>query len=178
MAIRSIAQLKAWFKRGKYPTEAQFADWIDSFFHKEEDKVPISSVEGLAEQLNNKYAASAGELLEEKHNRLSQDFSEHKQYADREFNDIHTNLEELEKEDERLQGEIDDLNTEVDNIHKKDTAQDKEIEDLHKTNTALQTSLTNAHNDIGKIREMLGGGATLDEAKAALVALGSNYKDL
>ena len=47
MAIRSIAQLKAWFKRGKYPTEAQFADWIDSFFHKEEDKVPISSVEGL-----------------------------------------------------------------------------------------------------------------------------------
>ena len=45
MAIRSIAQLKAWFKRGSYPTEAQFADWIDSFFHKEEDKVPISSMQ-------------------------------------------------------------------------------------------------------------------------------------
>ena len=27
MPIRSIAQLKAWFRRGKYPTEEQFADW-------------------------------------------------------------------------------------------------------------------------------------------------------
>ena len=178
MAIRSIAQLKAWFKRGKYPTEAQFADWIDSFFHKEEDKVPISSVEGLPEQLNGKYDAAAGEQLEGNFRKLKADYEAHEQSSREQFNNIADNIEELEAEDERLQGEIDALNAEVDNIHKKDAAQDKEIEDLHKTDTALQTSLTNAHNDIGKIREMLGGGATLDEAKAALVALGSNYKDL
>ena len=178
MAIRSIAQLKAWFKRGKYPTEAQFADWIDSFFHKEEDKVPISSVEGLPEQLNGKYDAAAGEQLEGNFRKLKADYEAHEQSSREQFNNIADNIEELEAEDERLQGKIDALNAEVDNIHKKDAAQDKEIEDLHKTDTALQTSLTNAHNDIGKIREMLGGGATLDEAKAALVALGSNYKDL
>ena len=178
MAIRSIAQLKAWFKRGKYPTEAQFADWIDSFFHKEEDKVPISSVEGLPEQLNGKYDAAAGEQLEGNFRKLKADYEAHEQSSREQFNNIADNIEELEAEDERLQGKIDALNAEVDNIHKKDAAQDKEIEDLHKTDTALQTSLTNAHNDIGKIREMLGGGATLDEAKAALVAWGSNYKDL
>lgn len=178
MAIRSIAQLKAWFKRGKYPTEAQFADWIDSFFHKEEDKVPISSVEGLPEQLNGKYDAAVGEQLEGNFRKLKADYEAHEQSSREQFNNIADNIEELEAEDERLQGEIDALNVEVDNIHKKDAAQDKEIEDLHKTDTALQTSLTNAHDDIGKIREMLKGGATLDEAKAALVALGSNYKDL
>ena len=32
--------------------------------------------------------------------------------------------------------------------------------------------------DLGKINEMLKAGATLDEAKAALLALGDNYKDL
>ena len=106
MAIRSIAQLKAWFKRGSYPTEAQFADWIDSFFHKEEDKVPISSVDQLPEQLNNKYDASAGELLERKHERLSQDFGEHTRLADQEFTTIYGNIEELEAEDIRLDGRI------------------------------------------------------------------------
>lgn len=178
MAIRSIAQLKAWFKRGKYPTEAQFADWIDSFFHKEEDKVPISSVEGLPEQLNGKYDAAAGEQLESNFRQLRTDYEAHEKSSREQFNNIADNIEELEAEDERQQGEIDALNTEVENIHKKDAAQDEEIEELHKTDTALQTSLTAAHDDIGKIREMLKSGATLAEAKAALVALGANYKDL
>lgn len=178
MAIRSIAQLKAWFKRGKYPTEAQFADWIDSFFHKEEDKVPISSVEGLPEQLSGKYDAAAGEQLESNFRQLRTDYEAHEKSSREQFNNIADNIEELEAEDERQQGEIDALNTEVENIHKKDAAQDEEIEELHKTDTALQTSLTAAHDDIGKIREMLKSGATLAEAKAALVALGANYKDL
>lgn len=178
MAIRSVAQLKAWFKRGKYPTEAQFADWIDSFFHKEEDKVPISSVNGLAEQLNDKYARTDGEELERKHQQLAESFDVHIKENETDFEAVYEDIEELEAEDVRQQEEIDVLNTEVDNIHKKDAAQDKEIEDLHKTDTALQTSLTNAHNDIGVIREMLKSGATLVEAKAALVALGANYKDL
>lgn len=178
MAIRSIAQLKAWLKRGKYPTEAQFADWIDSFFHKEEDKVPISSVEGLPEQLNGKYDAAAGEQLESNFRQLRTDYEAHEKSSREQFNNIADNIEELEAEDERQQGEIDALNTEVENIHKKDAAQDEEIEELHKTDTALQTSLTAAHDDIGKIREMLKSGATLAEAKAALVALGANYKDL
>lgn len=64
MAIRSISQLKAWFKKGAYPTAEQFADWMDSFFHKEET-VPIGSVSGLTEQLNGKCPKDQAVLREE-----------------------------------------------------------------------------------------------------------------
>lgn len=102
MAIRSIAQLKAWFQRGKYPTEAQFADWIDSFIHKEEDKVPISSVEGLSEQLNGKYdAAQAQELQKQVEIAVSRAEANQK-----DIDALYTNVEELEAEDERLDSRI------------------------------------------------------------------------
>ena len=105
MAIRSVAQLKAWFQRRKYPTEAQFADWIDSFFHKE-DKVPISSVEELPEQLNGKYDAAAGEQLESNFRQLRTDYETHEKSSRQLFNNIADNIEELEAEDERLTGVI------------------------------------------------------------------------
>lgn len=63
MAIRTIQQLKAWFSRGRYPVESQFADWLDSFFHKSE-RIPVSSVENLPELLNGKYDAEMGGRLE------------------------------------------------------------------------------------------------------------------
>lgn len=62
MAIRTIAQLKAWFRRGMFPTESQFADWLDSFRHKQE-KVEMSEVSGLTDTLNKKYDASEGNAL-------------------------------------------------------------------------------------------------------------------
>ena len=62
MAIRSIQQLKEWFRRGCYPTEQQFADWMDSYIHREE-QLPISGINGLAEQLLNKYPKADGEEL-------------------------------------------------------------------------------------------------------------------
>lgn len=51
MAIRVRAQLRKWFGRGMYPTAEQFSDLFDSFFHKTEDKIPMSGVEGLTDQL-------------------------------------------------------------------------------------------------------------------------------
>ena len=77
MSIRSIIQLKAWFRKGKYPTEEQFSDWIDSFFHKEEDMIPMSQVDQLTEQLNNKYSATLGEELERQHEALKDNFNKH-----------------------------------------------------------------------------------------------------
>lgn len=50
MPIKSVEQLKSWFRRGMYPTEQNFADLIDSFHHRG-SKLPISSVEGLDEKL-------------------------------------------------------------------------------------------------------------------------------
>ena len=116
MAIRSIAQLKAWFKRGSYPTEAQFADWIDSFFHRD-DKVPISSVEGLSGRLNDKYARTDGEELERKHQRLAESFEVHVKENEIDFASIHESIGELEAEDARLDGRITDEVTRATGSH-------------------------------------------------------------
>lgn len=62
MAIRTIAQLKAWFKRGMFPTESQFADWMDSYRHKQES-VEMSEVSGLTSALNKKYNTSEANAL-------------------------------------------------------------------------------------------------------------------
>lgn len=65
MAIRTIAQLKAWFKRGMFPTESQFADWMDSYRHKQEC-VEMSEVSGLTSALNKKYSTSEANALIQK----------------------------------------------------------------------------------------------------------------
>ena len=50
--------LKSWFIRGAKPLAAQFADWIDSFWHKE-DTLPIGSVENLTDELNKRATAES-----------------------------------------------------------------------------------------------------------------------
>jgi len=45
--------LTNWFKTGKFPTQNQFWDWMDSYYHKDE-KVPASQVEDLQALLNGK----------------------------------------------------------------------------------------------------------------------------
>lgn len=96
MAIRSIAQLKAWFKRGMYPTAAQFADWMDSYWHREE-KIDIASIDRLPEQLNGKYPDSDGKLLEQKTTELAQDLTTHEQYSEEKFETIYDRLDELDE---------------------------------------------------------------------------------
>ena len=141
MAIRTIAQLKAWFRRGKYPTEEQFADWLDSYVHKEESIIPVIQVEGLAEQLNSKYVASEGHELERQHIELKGDYETHRKTSDERFDNISGCIEDLETEDERQQTEIDSLNAEVEVIHTKDSSQDKEISALHDTDRDQQMSI-------------------------------------
>jgi hypothetical protein len=51
MAIQNINTLKSWFKRGFKPLQQQFYDWMDSYWHKDE-QLPISSVNGLENILN------------------------------------------------------------------------------------------------------------------------------
>lgn len=63
MPTKNLAQLKAWFRKGMYPTESNFIDFMDSFFHKTDDIIPISAVGTLAERLNRKLdSADADEL--------------------------------------------------------------------------------------------------------------------
>lgn len=49
--IINLSQLKAWFSKGRYPTESQFHNWLDSFWHKTDDKIPIVAVENLPEEI-------------------------------------------------------------------------------------------------------------------------------
>lgn len=64
MAKQTRNQLKAWFKKGKYPTEAQFADGFDSYVHKD-DKVDMGTIDGLTDALNNKAAVSVEDEVTE-----------------------------------------------------------------------------------------------------------------
>lgn len=65
MALRSVEQFKKWFQLGVYVLPEWFHDLFDSYWHKNES-IPVSSVDGLAEQLNDKYPASAAEPLTER----------------------------------------------------------------------------------------------------------------
>lgn len=71
MAVRNLSQLKGWFKRGMYPTESQFGDWLDSFFHRD-DKIPVGSVDGLAEAINGKAEKSSVDTLSQSVTTVSQ----------------------------------------------------------------------------------------------------------
>lgn len=175
MPIRSIAQLKAWFRRGKYPTEEQFADWLDSYVHKEESKIPIAQVEELPEQLNGKYAATAGHELERQHRELKSDYDAHKQSSAEQFDNIAENIEELEATDERQQEEIDALEIEVENIHKKDAEQDKEITALHKTDSDQQAEIDTANANLEHLRKRLHPTAVFSSLESTFSALGANY---
>lgn len=42
----ALATIKTWFETGDYPTQEQFANWLDSFFHKD-DTIPFESIEDL-----------------------------------------------------------------------------------------------------------------------------------
>ena len=178
MAIRLRSTLKQWFKRGKYPLEEQFADWIDSFLHKTEDKLPLANVEGLPEQLNAKYDHASGVALEKKHNALRTEFDQHTAASAEEFKRISEDIDDLQAEDERQQGEIDALEAEVENIHKKDAAQDKEITALHKKDSDQQAEIDTANANLEHLRKRLHPTAVFGSLESTFSALGANYSTL
>ena len=56
MSTQRRSVLKNWFRNGLTPTQSQFADAFDSFFHKSEDMIPLDHVEGLLAELETKKA--------------------------------------------------------------------------------------------------------------------------
>ena len=96
MAIRVRAQLRKWFGRGMYPTAEQFSDLFDSFFHKTEDKIPMSGVEGLTDQLNGKYNTAEGRELEKKVQKVTDDLSVHVASSEKAFNEVQNDIEALD----------------------------------------------------------------------------------
>ena len=73
MAKTAINTIKNWFKTGLKPTQDQFWNWMDSFWHKDE-LIPQKNIQDLsttlsgkadADQLANKANADASGLTEE-----------------------------------------------------------------------------------------------------------------
>jgi hypothetical protein len=62
MATVDRNTLKSWFVRGARPTAEQFAAWVDSFFHKD-DNIPAVRVEGLQDAFNEKADRQALETV-------------------------------------------------------------------------------------------------------------------
>lgn len=54
MALQNRNRLKSWFETGDYPTQQQFWDLMDSYFHLTEDQLSIDNITGLRALLNAK----------------------------------------------------------------------------------------------------------------------------
>lgn len=52
MPVTARNTIKNWFKKGLKPLETHFASWLDSFWHKEDDLIPMSAIEDLLDTLN------------------------------------------------------------------------------------------------------------------------------
>lgn len=95
MAVSARALLRKWFGKGKYPTAEQFSSVFDSFWHKSEDKIAVSSIEGLAEQLNGKLSAADGQLLKQTVERTASDLAMHKKEANEAIDQLREELQHL-----------------------------------------------------------------------------------
>src|SRR5699024_9030052 len=62
MAKTSKNTLKEWFETGDFPTQKQFWNWMDSYWHKDE-KLPISAIKDLNEILGGKATSEQVEDL-------------------------------------------------------------------------------------------------------------------
>ncbi|UUC46551.1 hypothetical protein [Flavobacterium cerinum] len=56
MASKNI--LKDWFKTGLYPTQSQFWEWMESYWHKD-DIIPQAKIQNLKTDLDNKAEKAA-----------------------------------------------------------------------------------------------------------------------
>ncbi len=59
MAVQTRSTLKSWFLAGLKPLASQFADWIDSYWHKS-DTIAISDISGLQAELDDLAAGGGG----------------------------------------------------------------------------------------------------------------------
>ena len=96
MAIITRALLRKWFGKGKYPTAEQFSDFFESFLHKTEDKIAISSVDDLAEQLNSKLSDADGQKIKETVEQTAADLAQYKTESDEAIEQLREQLNSLQ----------------------------------------------------------------------------------
>ena len=175
MAIRVRALLRKWFGRGMYPTAEQFSDLFDSFFHKTEDKIPMSGVEGLTDQLNGKYNTAEGRELEKKVQKVTTDLSVHVASSGKAFNEVQNDIEALDRkiDDEAQKREQGDAAT----LRAANEHTDAAVaEEASARESGDRTTLQSAKDYVDKaIAELVDGSpAALDTLKELSAALGND----
>ena len=175
MAIRVRAQLRIWFGRGMYPTAEQFSDLFDSFFHKTEDKIPMSGVEGLTDQLNGKYSTAEGRELEKRVQKVTTDLSAHVASSEKAFNEVQNDIETLDRkiDDEAQKREQGDAAT----LRAANEHTDAAVaEEASARESGDRATLQSAKDYVDKaIAELVDGSpAALDTLKELSAALGND----
>ncbi len=175
MAIRVRALLRKWFGRGMYPTAEQFSDLFDSFFHKTEDKIPMSGVEGLTDQLNGKYNTAEGRELEKKVQKVTDDLSVHVASSEKAFNEVQNDIETLDRkiDDEAQKREQGDAAT----LRAANEHTDAAVaEEASARESGDRATLQSAKDYVDKaIAELVDGSpAALDTLKELSAALGND----
>ena len=175
MAIRVRALLRKWFGRGMYPTAEQFSDLFDSFFHKTEDKIPMSGVEGLTDQLNGKYSTAEGRELEKRVQKVTTDLSAHVASSEKAFNEVQNDIETLDRkiDDEAQKREQGDAAT----LRAANEHTDAAVaEEASARESGDRTTLQSAKDYVDKaIAELVDGSpAALDTLKELSAALGND----
>lgn len=66
MALTSKNNLKQWFKTALKPTQNQFWNWLDSYWHKSEN-IPAENIAGLQDLLDEKQDVEGVDKLENLH---------------------------------------------------------------------------------------------------------------
>lgn len=143
MAITDKNTIKKWFRNFLKPTQDQFWNWMDSYWHKEE-KIPQDTIEGWDEFLQS--LPTQGALQ----NYLLKDASNLNDDEKTDFtNAINALTRDYEKEGEIVEGtgytkqQVDELVNNIDISTKADkTAENLEAEDVEKWREKLGITVT------------------------------------
>lgn len=165
MAIRERATLKTWFKKYAYPKAEQFADWIDSFIHKN-DTIPVQSVENLTDLLNDKLDVGTGAAIERKAdeaiaglnlhgeqiqqiientNEIEDTLDEHAQHLathDGQLSALEITVQQHGEQITALEADVSGLQTTVGGLQATTTLHGQKIGGLESTTQQLRTDLT------------------------------------
>jgi hypothetical protein len=184
MALRTLEALKSYFFEHAYPTWQQFHDVLDSFRHKS-DKIPITDVDGLTEQLNGRVTNS--ELNEEIQARTNADTTLQSEIASKSSSeDLHAEIQARKDANVTLQSEIaskagsDDLNAEIQARQDADTAILGDVTDETNARITAEAILRAAIDDARAIAEGRSKGKvfeTLDDMNSWL-AVSTNTASL
>ena len=178
MAIRLRSTLKEWFKRGKYPLEEQFADWIDSFVHKTEDTLPLAHVKGLPAELNAKYDHASGVALERAHQTLRTAFDQHTAASTKEFRRIAGDIDDLQRMDDDLLRCIEVFDDRLRDIYGRDASQNDALAALQKADSDLQAEIDSGNVNREHLRKCLHPTADFGALESTFASLGAQYSSL